>query len=244
MTQNQIFQSVGKTRLSGDAARQIAQAIHEGRYLPGAMLPPERELTAILGISRPILREALRMLETQGMISIQHGRGAFILETSSSKFDKPLRDQIKNNLDALSLFYEARMAIEPECAYLAAKRGASAQIDNIRQKYELADAAARESMLAAYVGLDIDFHASVAQASGNQYLMGMLDSLIHPETDFRQIVLRLPDHLTIAQEGHLKILKAIEGRKPDSAKKAMKEALLKPLELCDEYLRIFEVKHD
>jgi GntR family transcriptional repressor for pyruvate dehydrogenase complex len=233
-----IFQGVERNRLSADVSKQIAQAIGEGRYLPGEMLPSERELTGMMGISRPVLREALRVLEFQGLISIQHGRGAFVKKNSSVELeDVSLVNLLEENYESLERFYEARMAIEPACAELAAKRALPEDIENLRQILLRAEEVASEGNIASYIGIDIDFHSAIARVARNEYLQQMMDSLIVPEADFRRIVLRLPKQLARAQHGHDAIFEAIEDQNPEAARQAMQQALIGPLIIIREYLK-------
>jgi len=91
--------------------------------------------------------------------------------------------------------------------------------------------------LAALVGLDIDFHSEIARMSANPFLIKMLNTLIVPETDVRKIVLRLPDHIDIALDGHKCIYEAIKAGDPEAARQVMIEALNQPFEAIDRYLQ-------
>ncbi|MEJ2708426.1 MAG: FadR/GntR family transcriptional regulator [Anaerolineales bacterium] len=232
-----LFESVEKSRLSNDIARQVEQAIREGRYLQGDSLPSERELTKIFNVSRPILREALRILEFQGLISIEQGRGSFVKDPSSDILNVPLRAWITENKDYVAEYYEARLAIEPVCAALAAERASAKQIQRLWEIVAPEDGRVDKKLEAAsYVPLDIDFHNEIARISGNRYLFLMLKNLIVPETDVRKIVLRIPQHVRTAHLGHIKIIEAIEDRDPEKAKQAMVDALNQPMKAIHQYL--------
>jgi GntR family transcriptional repressor for pyruvate dehydrogenase complex len=234
---DKLFESVEKSRLSNDIARQIEQAIREGRYLQGDSLPSERELTKVFNVSRPILREALRILEFQDLISIEQGRGSFIKDPSSDFLSVPLRAWISENKDYIEEYYEARLAIEPVCAALAAERASTKQIQRLREILGTEDEQVDEKLEAvSYVPLDIDFHNEIARISGNRYLFLMLKNLIVPETDVRKVVLRLPRHVLKAHTGHIKIIKAIEDRNPEKARQAMVDALNQPMIAIHQYL--------
>ena len=73
-----LLRTVPKSRLSDDVAWQIELAIKGGQFQPGQKLPSERKLSHDLGVSRPILRQALHNLETRGLVDIQHGRGTYV----------------------------------------------------------------------------------------------------------------------------------------------------------------------
>jgi GntR family transcriptional regulator, transcriptional repressor for pyruvate dehydrogenase complex len=230
------FQFVEKPRLSSEIARQMEQAIREGRYSPGEALPPERELAQMFNVSRPILREALRILEIQGFISIHQGRGSFVKDPNSDILRVPLRAWLKENLEQVLAYYEARQAIEPVCAALTAERATVRQITALREIIEHAGEGIETHDPASYVASDIDFHSAIARYSGNQYLYLMLKTLIVPETDVRKVVLRLPDHIDTAHHGHQSILEAIETRDPELARQAMIAALNQPMKAIETYL--------
>jgi len=230
------FQSLEKSRLSDEIAWRIAQVIREGRYQSGQMLPPERELAGQFNVSRPVLREALRILEIQGLIAIHHGRGAYINGTGTDILTVPIREWLDENYSLLVQFYEARLAIEPACAALAAQRAKDEEIEVLLQLMSKEAQLTQQENLHDYIGLDIDLHAAVANMSGNSFLIQMMASMINPETDMRKIILRLPDHLNLAHTGHSAIVKAIARRDPEAARQAMIDALQKPLDAVHTYL--------
>lgn len=237
MDNGTIFQTVEKPRLSHEVARQIAQAIQEGRFLAGQVLPPERELSAKFSVSRPILREALSILEIQGFVSIRHGRGAFVKDPNTDILNVPLPDWLAENRSLVEHFYEARLAIEPVCAARAAQLAGPEDIANLKDILNRENELAAGSNTPSLVSTDIDFHSTIARLSRNEFLIKMLNSLIVPETDVRKIVLRLPNHLPTTHKDHLRVLKAIEKHNPAAAKKAMIIALSRPLEVIQEFLQ-------
>jgi GntR family transcriptional repressor for pyruvate dehydrogenase complex len=235
MSARNVFRNVGKPRLSDEAANQIEQAIREGRFLPGERLPSERTLTVKFGVSRPVLREALRQLEIAGLITIKHGLGTFVKDPHTDILHVPVASWLASNRAVLEQFYEARLVIEPECAALASQRATPTQIDALRElayrSFEVT-----EDNVAPLVGMDIDFHSMIAQMSGNSFLAQMLDSLIVPETDVRKIVLRLPQHLPTTHADHKDVLDAIANRDPEAARQAMITALTAPLRAIKRFL--------
>jgi GntR family transcriptional repressor for pyruvate dehydrogenase complex len=230
------FQSLEKSRLSDDVAWHVAQAIREGRYQPGQVLPPERELATQFNVSRPVLREALRILEIQGLIEIRHGKGAYIKSHGTDILSVSVQDWLTENFPLLHQFYEARLSIEPTCAALAAQRASDVEIEYLRQLMSNEEVLTQQENVPTFVSLDIDLHTAVAHLSGNTFLIQMMDSLINPETDMRKIVLRLPNHLPIAHTGHLAIVEAIARHDPEAARQAMINALQKPLDAIQMYL--------
>ena len=231
-----IFQSVEKPRLSQEVARQLLQAIQEGHFLPGEALPPERELARRFDVSRPILREALSILEIQGHLSAHHGRGTFVKDPNTDILNVPLESWLAKNGALVQQFYEARMAIEPVCASLAARRAQPADIAELREIMRREDDLVDNGNVALFIRNDIDFHSAVARLSGNTYLVKMLSALIIPETDIRKIILRLPSHQPVTHSDHFHVYAAIQKHKPEAARKAMLMALQRPLDAVHEFM--------
>jgi GntR family transcriptional repressor for pyruvate dehydrogenase complex len=242
MDNSNIFQSVEKPRLAYEVARQIVQAIQEGRFLAGEALPPTRELSTKFNVSRPILREALSILQVQGFVSIRHGRGTFVKDPNTDILNVSLNAWLAENLALVENFYEARLAIEPVCAARAAELAGSKDILELKEILDRLDHLTNVSDTAVLVSADIDFHSTIAKLSRNEFLIKMLNSLIVPETDVRKIVLRLPNHLQTTNKHHIGIFKAIEKHNSAAARKAMIIALSEPLAVMRKYMQDKELK--
>jgi len=214
-----LLRTVPKSRLSDDVAWQIELAIKGGQFQPGQKLPSERKLSHDLGVSRPILRQALHNLETRGLVDIQHGRGTYVA-TLAGEFVAPIA-WLHDNDDKVKAFYEARMAIEPACAALAAQRATAEQIAELRSNLDQSDQVARAGDVLTFIALDIEFHSIVARLSVNPHLYHALDQIINPETDARQVIHRLPGHLPIAQARHEVVFAAIAAKDEEAARAAM-----------------------
>lgn len=224
------LQRIRRSSLADEVALQIEKAIKEGRWLPGQQLPAERQLSKELGISRPVLRQALATLAGRGLIEAHHGSGNYVTDRAAEAILAAPLEWLVEHLGLVEQFYEARLAVEPECAALASKRGTAAEIEELGKIVAAADEVVNgdgESVV-AFIGLDIDFHATVARMAGNPFLYRMLDAIIHPETDLRHVLHRLPRHLPIAQERHKRILEAIRSGDSEGARLAMRAALEGP----------------
>ncbi|NTU55628.1 MAG: FadR family transcriptional regulator [Anaerolineales bacterium] len=244
MDNAEIFQSVEKPRLAYEVARQIAQAIQEGRFLAGEILPPAREFASKFNVSRPILREALSILQIQGYVTIRHGRGTFVKDPNTDILNVSPRDWLAKNRTLVENFYEARLAIEPVCAAHAAEFANPKDIIELREILERIDNMADSGSTPVLVSADIDFHSMIAKLSRNEFLIKMLASLIVPETDVRKIILRLPNHVPTTTKDHYGIFHAIEKRNPVAARKAMIVALKRPLEVIQDYMKDKENQND
>jgi GntR family transcriptional repressor for pyruvate dehydrogenase complex len=232
-----IFQSVEKPKLAHEVARQIAQAIEEGRFVPGQALPPAREFATRFNVSRPILREALSILQLQGYVSTRHGQGTFVKDPNTDILNVSLEEWLAKNKRLVENFYEARLAIEPVCAARAAQLVGPGDIAELKEILNRIDYLTESGSTHEIVSADIDFHSTIAKLSRNEFLIKMLHSLIVPETDVRKIVLRLPNHLATTNTDHYAIVYAIEKHNSAAARKAMITALSRPLDVIRDYMK-------
>lgn len=181
-------------------------------------LPPERIMAEKLGVSRTVLREATKRLELQGLLEIRHGSGI----RAVNRLHKPLSGSLSLLLpelpERLRQLLEARAAIEPEIARLAAVRAKAADIRGLREVHEHMMNAADDSEA---VEADIDFHRALASIAGNEILKLTLESLADLGRESRRVTIgnvgkqRAIDH-------HAAILNAVADHDADAAAKAMK----------------------
>lgn len=156
-------------------AQQLLDDFREKRVGPGDRLPSERELAAMLGVSRTVLREALRALQMSGVVESRVGDGTYIASTFNP--DRPSLPPLLRNLDAsISVVeaLEAREALDISAAHLAIENAVD---EDLRQLDEIiADLreAARRGEIHRYLERTLDLHAAVAHAGGN----GVLESMV------------------------------------------------------------------
>lgn len=154
--------------------RRLTERIQSGELRPGDRLPTESELVRAHGVSRTVVREAMSRLNAQGLVETQHGRGSFVL-ASPSTIPFSVDPSRVRSVDELAELLELRIGVETEAAALAAARADSAGIAAVgRALAHFVEAAGRPS---DSVKADFEFHRSIAAASGNRYLLQLLDSL-------------------------------------------------------------------
>lgn len=181
-----------------------------------AFLPTERDLSAQLGVSRSVVREATKRLEQQGLLEIRQGLGI----RSVNRLHKPLSDAlhllVPNEMERLRQLVELRLIVEPENARLAADRATPEQLAALASAHDhLITAETPSDSVAA----DMEFHRLLAVASGNQ-ISGLL---LHSLSDLLEASLnhgyrRVTPKLAIQQ--HAAILAALERRDPPAAARA------------------------
>ena len=194
-----------------------AGAEEDDRWLPG-----ERALAEKLGVSRSVVREATKRLEQQGMLEIQHGNGIKVVD----RLHRPLNDSLALLLpdmaDRLQQLNEARLAIEPDSAAMAAERATK---EHIRMLRRIQTQLEKATDSAAAIEADIAAHHAIADASGNLIYRLILDSLGEIGFTSRLRTIGRIGKQT-AVEHHEAILNAIERRNPEAARAAMRSHIL------------------
>ncbi|MDA0166211.1 FadR family transcriptional regulator [Solirubrobacter ginsenosidimutans] len=143
-------------------AERLADDIRSGVLAPGERLPSERDLARTLEVSRASVREALASLALQGVVETRHGAGTFVVGLPPSE---PPHDA------SPSAVLEARLALEPAIARLAAARG---QADEVAEKL-LAAMEAEPVDIATWNASDRLFHRQLAAMTGNPVLLAFAD---------------------------------------------------------------------
>ena len=116
-----IMAPIRKTRLSEQAVDAIETMIAGGEFSPGDRFYSEAELGRRLGVSRSSIREAVRILEVRGLVSVRHGKGIFI-STLCGEDEDPFRGWLKDNKTSLLDNFEVRLIIETRAAWHAAPK--------------------------------------------------------------------------------------------------------------------------
>ncbi len=166
---------IEKARLADTIYQRLLDEMLAGRFELGGRLPPEVELARGLGVSRPVLREALRRLRHDGIIVSRQGAGTYLQRLPSSRLGEHLDTA---RLSLVLEGFELRMALEPLAARLAARHRSEAQLAGLERLAGELRAAFEARRLP--VEEDHAFHRAIAVASGNGLLVGALDQLAEP----------------------------------------------------------------
>lgn len=150
--------------LADEVTEELRRRVESGDLAPGDRLPTGAELSAALGVSLAVVREAMSRLKHDGMIETQQGSGAFVADRTQSKSFR-LDGPHDMDTDRLVQTLEMRQAIEGDAARLAALRRTNDQLERMRVSLAEIDAAIREGQDG--VLLDQNFHRVVAEAAGN-----------------------------------------------------------------------------
>jgi len=185
-------------------------------------LPTERELSAQLGVSRSVVREATKRLEQQGLLEIRQGLGIRTVNHLHKPLTGALELLVPEETERLRQLIEVRLMVEPENARLTAERASAKQIIALRQVHEkLVHATSFEDSVMA----DMEFHRMLAVLSGNQIAALLLQSLSELlQASLKHGYKRVSTATAIKQ--HNAIVKAIEQRDSAAAARAMHRHLI------------------
>jgi GntR family transcriptional regulator, transcriptional repressor for pyruvate dehydrogenase complex len=215
---------IKSTRIYEEIVRQVKQLIAEGRLKSGDRLPPERELAEKFVVSRTSVREALRALESLGLIEIRAGEGTFVRQVSLDALVGPLALMMTSQREAIGELFEARRVLEPAIAALAASR---ATPDEVQEMERILESQARE-VAAGRTGLaeDAAFHTAVGAAAHNHAITRIVHAIMDLLTQSREESLNTPGRPTRSHQDHRRILQAIAKRDPSAARQAMLDHLV------------------
>ncbi|WP_083513389.1 FadR/GntR family transcriptional regulator [Curtobacterium luteum] len=161
--------------LTDDAIARIQQMIVSGELQPGQRLPPEKELSESLGLSRNSLREAVKALELIRVLDVRRGDGTYVTSLEPTVLLEAVSFVVDMHHDrSLVDLLEVRRILEPASAVLATARASEQQIDELATLMVAVDDSTGVEDLVAH---DLQFHSTIAAIGGNQYLSGLLDAL-------------------------------------------------------------------
>lgn len=160
---------------SGDAiAAALADRVLSGELAPGSRLPSERQLALDFGVSRPIVREALRSLVERGLIDIEPGRGAFVHGDTGPRRFPPLDLEYRRRGTTARQLSEARLMLEMEAAALATEHADEDDLSNMEKALTRLEGSATPL---ERVRNDLAFHISLVAAAHNPVIETMFASI-------------------------------------------------------------------
>jgi DNA-binding FadR family transcriptional regulator len=199
-------------------------SIQAGTLKPGEKLPTESVIMEMHGVSRTVVREAISHLQAAGLVQTRHGIGTFVLEPQPANL-RISSDTVRTIGDVLSIL-ELRISLETECAGLAAQRAKPDDLARMRGALDAIEATRHNGLDS--VDADLQFHISVARATGNRYFVDILTqmgSALIPRNrlDSAGIARAEPDaYLSLVNLEHESILEAITRHDAEGARAAMR----------------------
>jgi GntR family transcriptional repressor for pyruvate dehydrogenase complex len=205
---------------------QLKHLITTGEIKVGDKFPPERILAEQFGVARPTVREALSALEVLGIIDVQVGSGAYVIQMPQQETPHAIQ-QLEEESSPLELF-EVRKAME---GFAAAKAAENATDDDIARIREIVDSMKSDLQKDLFsLEKDRQFHLSIAQATQNvhiieiaKYIVGVMQKPLWQKYIMKNIA--IDGHKAMYVNNHRMILEAIETRDPEKARAIMLEHL-------------------
>ena len=202
----------------------LREKILEGHLNAGMPLPNERDLGTQAGLSRASVREALRILEGEGLISTRVGRngGSEVARPSSASIERSVGIFIRGQRIRLEAVLETRSAIEPPSARFAALHRTDADLDAMEKCHETLRKASEAGDIPGYVRANLDWHVQVVRASHNELLIAFISAVsqsVYLATDldgFNSTAVR-----NAVIRAHRRVMDAIQAGDGDAAARRM-----------------------
>ena len=219
-----VFSRIEHARTADGVIRQIETLILEGVLRDGDRLPGERDLARQLDVSRPILREALKMLEERGLILTRHGGGTYVADIIGQVFTTPVRELIATHRKATADYLEYRREMEAVAAEFAARRATPEDLVLLQAIMKRMDAAHASEDFEAEAACDVEFHNAVGECAHNIVLLHTLRACYRLLSDGvflnRARIYELPDARNTLLAQHRAIHDAIVAGNPEAARAA------------------------
>jgi DNA-binding FadR family transcriptional regulator len=211
--------------LSDDVADCILARIRKGDLKEGDRLPTERAWANELGVSREILRDALRRVERMGLIRRKAGSGTFMSSVTIENIATPFSALLSQDKELYADTIEIRRILEVYAASLAARNASGAQLERILAAVLMID----EELAEGGIGVESDnlFHTEIALASGNKALALFSDLMGEILSESRRATMSIPGQPRKTKDDHMAIYEAIRDHDEQRASKAMMDHLSK-----------------
>ena len=201
---------------------EMLSSIASGRVKAGELLPSERELGDQFGVSRTVVREAVRGLEAKGVLEVVSGRGARVVAVPASRvlevMDLYLQGLHSQNLLSPDDISEVRTTLELKLVELACERATDTDLAELEKLHQAMGKATTATVAGAF---DAAFHRSIALATHNALFLTLLDVINAQMISIRVASLALAGRQKLALAQHEDILKAIQSRDAEMAIAAM-----------------------
>jgi GntR family transcriptional regulator, transcriptional repressor for pyruvate dehydrogenase complex len=204
-------------RVYHSIVEELQQRIRQGDWLPGDRIPSIAQLAKELQVGAGTIREALRSLQSIGLVKIEHGSGVYVTGVRPSTELSSHFERVGDGL--LLALAETRRIVEPELAFLAAERGTDdelTEIEGLVRQMEEEDRNGND-----FAELDVLFHRHIAQAARNPILYQTIEGVSDLFLESRRAILLNPNALLRALRYHTLIAEALKSRNAPQARLLM-----------------------
>jgi GntR family transcriptional repressor for pyruvate dehydrogenase complex len=220
------LQRVNQTRVFEYASDQIRELIKDGQLKPGEKLPTEQELCDALNMSRSSIREAIRVLEAEGLIEVRRGAGTYVNTTPKIQDTQDAVNWLQPRQESLLQILQVRECIE--CFVVretALNRPESLVVELgqlVKQYSEIIKKDESKTNLGLISDINMRFHLAICKASGNDIAYEFLHHLLRSFSESNKAVIHIDLTLNHQISEHQAILDAITAGDPELAEKAMR----------------------
>ncbi len=213
------FEAIRRNRVYEEVVRRIERMILE-QMQPGDRLPPERQLAEMFQVSRSSIRDAIRTLETMGLVEARQGAGTVVRELTVHSVVTPISSVLVRKRELVSELLEVRRIIEPPLAARAALHATDEELAEMQDILRRQKEKVQRGELA--VEEDTEFHYAIALAADNSVVLKVLDVLMDLLRKTRERSLQVEGRLQKSFAGHQRILAALKRRDAAAAEEAMR----------------------
>jgi len=213
------FGTIERSALPDQIAERILQMIKDRQLKPGDKLPPERDLSAMMNVGRPALREALRALAMMNVIEIRQGTGAYVTQLDTAQLVQHLDFVFSLNDAAIIDLFDARKIVEAGIAELAAQHITDEDIALLEACLQKSVDSAHDPEL--FLFADLELHVLIATIASNPILMRFIESIHQLGLASRRRTGRLSGVIEQSMSDHHHIVEALKARDPRAAREAM-----------------------
>ena len=192
---------IRKETLPEKIISEIKSLIESGQVAHGTRLPSEREFSRMLGVSRPSLREALKVLSVLGIIEHRHGEGTFLTEDRDNWPIEPFSVFFSIKKGALIDIYEARQGLEVKAAALAAERRTKEDLQKMTRAINKMKQSVGE--VAMFLAHDLEFHRSLVSSTKNPVLIDLLEKIYKIHFETRDLLYATADNYEVNTQSDL-----------------------------------------
>jgi GntR family transcriptional regulator, transcriptional repressor for pyruvate dehydrogenase complex len=219
-----LLKPIKRVRLYEKAVDQIQSLVLRNRYKPGDRLPAERSLAEQLNISRPSLREALRILSVMGLIEIKVGDGIYVKDVSFLPYIESVNLSLSSRLqmerDSFAKLWQARKILEVGMVELSAREVSESVLKSLWRCIEEMEKNIENQE--AFISSGIRFHRLIAEASQNEILILIWDTLGNLLRKSHDKIYRISRSPARSLAAHKRIYAALKSRSSANASEAMK----------------------
>jgi len=221
MAGEEILPLIGNQgRLVDRVAQEMERLILDGILEAGTKLPPQRKLAEQIGVSRTVVREAMQILETKGLLESRHGFGTLVRQVSPDQFTQSMSWLLRSTKISLDDLHQVRSILEVENVRLAAINATPEGVQTLRRILEEMDSA--QADLHLFAEKDAEFHAALAQMTDNPLLIVLIDTIRDLIQEVRLSISRNPELKAMVMPDHYAILERVEAKDSEGACKAMR----------------------